>query len=66
MSDEVSITCPRCKFQWKQSLDELEKLASIYKPIDPYPKPDVEEYRTSCPKCGTYVVIEVAEEDIHG
>ena len=66
MSDEVSITCPRCKSQWKQSLDELEKQETIYRDANAGNKSGVETYRARCPKCGMYAIIEVAEEDKHG
>jgi len=64
MSDKIEITCPRCKFQWKQSLQELEKLETIYKTADA--KPGLEKYRARCPQDGTYIVIEITEEGKHG
>ena len=66
MSDKVEITCPRDKYKWKQSLQELEKIDTIYKLADNSAKSGVETYRAYCPKCGTYVIIEVAEEGKHG
>ena len=66
MSDKIEITCPRCKYQWKQSLQELEKLETLYKAADANAKPGVEIYRARCPNDGTYVIIEVAEEKKHG
>ena len=63
MSDKLPLKCPRCKHKWEQSLDELEKLETIYKgDARESSNKKVVKYRAQCPNDGTYVIVEVEED----
>ena len=62
MSDNIKITCPRCKHEWKKSLQELERLEIVYRGEKEEPKGEIVKYRAVCPVDGTYVIIEVEED----
>ncbi len=61
MSDSIPFTCPRCKYQWNVSLDDLETESVIRKKPDK-PQDKVSRYRAQCPRDGTYVIVEVEED----
>ena len=61
MSDKIKITCPRCGYEWKASLKELERDEVIYRGENEKPKGEIVKYRAVCPNDGTYIVIEVQE-----
>ena len=58
MSEKIKITCPRCGYEWKSSLQELEKDEVIYRGEEK----KIVEYRAVCPVCGTYAIIKVQED----
>ena len=67
MSDRVELTCPRCKHVWWQSLEELEKLPeTIYKNINYDTGCKSQKYRARCPNDGTFVIVEIGEEENDG
>lgn len=67
MSDRVELTCPRCKHEWWQSLDELEKLPeTIYRDISYDVENKSQKYRARCPNDGTYVIVEIGEDGNDG
>ena len=61
----IEITCPRCKHTWPEKIENLEKLdQEIYRDVPT--KKRVEQYRTRCPQCHTYFIVDVqVEEDDH-
>ena len=65
MSEKIKITCPRCKHNWEKSLQELEKLETIYRG-DEKEKTKVKivrvAFRAVCPNDGTYVILEIEED----
>jgi hypothetical protein len=63
MSEKVKIVCPRCKHKWEQSLDELEKVETIYKDNGDKHKDKLDKYRAICPNDGTYIIIEIKEDN---
>ena len=64
MDDYIKLTCPRCKNNWKKSLNELERFEDIFRSSKGKEEPNgkIARYRTQCPVCGTYVVITVQED----
>ena len=62
MSEKIKITCPRCKHKWEKSLQELEKMETIYRGEKEKPQGKIEKYRAVCPVDGTYVILEVQED----
>ncbi len=65
MSDStVQITCVKCKNVWSEDVSKLENLTTIvYRDLSSARnRPNVTRYRVHCPKCGTYVIIDIAEE----
>jgi len=62
MNDMLELTCPSCKNTWKKSLREMEVVQDIYRDAHPHQKDKGVEYRTACPFCGTYVIVEVKED----
>jgi len=63
MSEKIKITCPRCKHKWEKSLQELEKLETLYRGDEKEKqKGKIVEYRAVCPNDGTYVIIKVEED----
>lgn len=63
MSDKIKLTCPRCKHKWEKSLNELEKIDTIYRGEgEGKTKKNVVKYRAQCPNDGTYVIVEMEED----
>ena len=65
MAELVEIPCPRCGTQWWVDPAQLEGPEQIvYKSAERRGR--VESYRIRCPKCGTYVVVNLeVEEESH-
>jgi hypothetical protein len=61
MSDEIKLTCPRCKHKWEKPLKELERVDVIYRGAKEKPQKKVVKYRAQCPNDGTYIIVEVEE-----
>ncbi len=67
MSERVELICPRCQHEWWQSLDELEKMPeTIYRSISYDVGKSIQKYRARCPNDGTYVIVEIGEEENDG
>ena len=66
MSEKIKIKCPRCKHEWRASLEELEKDETVFREINESAsdtaKKKHQKYRAVCPVDGTYVIIEVEED----
>ena len=63
MSENIKLTCPRCKHIWETTIDDLERVETIYKLYENRQEKKVETYRASCPNDSTYIIIEVEEDD---
>ncbi len=64
MSDQVELTCPRCKHEWWRSLNRLEKLENVivYRGEKEKAKNNITKYRAKCPVDGTYIIVEIKED----
>ena len=63
MPDEtrIPITCPVCKHHWSVEMAELKASDQVvYKIVG---EQHLESYRVKCPKCGTYVVVDIEVEE---
>ncbi len=62
MSDTmIEVRCPRCGHTWNVDVNTLHE-ETLYKMFyRNTEKPNIKTYRLPCPKCGTYVIVDIQE-----